>query len=622
MKFHAPLASIAVIVLMGLVGASVVLSPPPPEERLLGTASFGDSLSSEFQQGWRNGTDTHGKNDHLVPVDDFEGTHLDPTLWEEVESSGLTHRIANQSLHVEHPAPGNVSNISFFAFRGNLTGDFDVRVNISLSNWPDPNATYAVFGIDRDSPGGAYTRYYLFRGHLLGVGNFAFAFDNGTSVGITYTSQLSTAFRFQRTITTIEGSYWNASSGSWTILFTNSSAETMPMRPVIAVAHGNSSVAVPPFAVEFDSFSARGRVADEPYAGPDGRTVGDAVRLLPPADNFDDDFTNPDRWITRLEAGTTASEAGGTFQFTSSFADPITSGELKLRKNLSGSFEVRVEYFGPTMSVPECAVGCSAWLMAEVGGTQYVLSRGSSPGPFKHVYGIGGLEFPTNDTSGTLIIRRGGSELWAGIHNESGWGYWSWGTVPGPAAISFGVSAQGGGPIAPVQFEFDSFRVLADRDLAPVGYLDATFESRVIDTGEDDPGDPVWGDLYFNATTNANTPVRIQLASSDSPTGPWNFRGPDGTGATWFSASGVPSGIASGNRYFRYRAELNSSNATQTPVLWDVWVTATGPSIPESRVAAVLAAATFALAAPLLRRVGPGKHGRLRRGSLISTPAL
>ena len=84
-------------------------------------------------------------------------------------------------------------------------------------------------------------------------------------------------------------------------------------------------------------------------------------------------------------------------------------------------------------------------------------------------------------------------------------------------------------------------------------------------------GTPHWTTLSWTAATPAGTTVKFQAAASGSPTGPFNFVGPDGTSATFFTAS--PASLSGGTfsgRYFEYRAFLSTTVSTSTPVLGDV----------------------------------------------------
>jgi outer membrane protein assembly factor BamB len=88
-----------------------------------------------------------------------------------------------------------------------------------------------------------------------------------------------------------------------------------------------------------------------------------------------------------------------------------------------------------------------------------------------------------------------------------------------------------------------------------------TFESGVIDLG----GQASLLTLNFTSTLPAGTSLKIQLASSDSSSGPWSYVGPDGTSASYFTTSGqsIPS-VLSGKRYLRYKVYFYGNGNTWT----------------------------------------------------------
>jgi uncharacterized repeat protein (TIGR01451 family) len=83
---------------------------------------------------------------------------------------------------------------------------------------------------------------------------------------------------------------------------------------------------------------------------------------------------------------------------------------------------------------------------------------------------------------------------------------------------------------------------------------------------------PSWSTLSWTASTPANTSLQFQVAASNSATGPFNFVGPDGTAATFFTTSGASLGQFFGIRYLKYRAYLATTDSTMTPTLNDVTV--------------------------------------------------
>ena len=83
---------------------------------------------------------------------------------------------------------------------------------------------------------------------------------------------------------------------------------------------------------------------------------------------------------------------------------------------------------------------------------------------------------------------------------------------------------------------------------------------------------PIWSTLSWTATTPANTSVQFQVAGSNSPNGPFNFVGPNGTSATFFTTSGASLSQFYGLRYLEYKAILSSTDNTKTPTLSDVTI--------------------------------------------------
>lgn len=104
------------------------------------------------------------------------------------------------------------------------------------------------------------------------------------------------------------------------------------------------------------------------------------------------------------------------------------------------------------------------------------------------------------------------------------------------------------------------------------GYLDSATYDTGVTTGAQ-VNSVSW--LGYEPT---DTDVRIQIATSNATSGPWNFYGPDGTGSSYYTpASGEVSAlypwIHSAGRYFRYRLTLLTDiSQTLTPRIDDVIV--------------------------------------------------
>jgi prepilin-type N-terminal cleavage/methylation domain-containing protein len=88
------------------------------------------------------------------------------------------------------------------------------------------------------------------------------------------------------------------------------------------------------------------------------------------------------------------------------------------------------------------------------------------------------------------------------------------------------------------------------------------------------------------SSQSASTTVRFQLATSDDPaTTTWDFVGPDGTAASYFTATEakVPASLG-GKRFLRFRAYLGTTNSVFTPILDDVAITFSSECTPFGQV--------------------------------------
>jgi hypothetical protein len=79
-------------------------------------------------------------------------------------------------------------------------------------------------------------------------------------------------------------------------------------------------------------------------------------------------------------------------------------------------------------------------------------------------------------------------------------------------------------------------------------------------------------------------PVRFQVATNnDNAT--WNFVGPDGTAATTFTLADQNIGTShNGDRYFRYKVQLDTASTSWTPSVSDVSFTYTSDCVPPGQV--------------------------------------
>jgi hypothetical protein len=99
-----------------------------------------------------------------------------------------------------------------------------------------------------------------------------------------------------------------------------------------------------------------------------------------------------------------------------------------------------------------------------------------------------------------------------------------------------------------------------------------TFVSSVKDNNPAVGNFPHWSQISWTATTPANTSLQFQVAGSNNAAGPFNFVGPDGTAATFYTTS--PGSLFQFNtlRYLKYKAYFATTDPAVTATLNDVTV--------------------------------------------------
>lgn len=105
---------------------------------------------------------------------------------------------------------------------------------------------------------------------------------------------------------------------------------------------------------------------------------------------------------------------------------------------------------------------------------------------------------------------------------------------------------------------------------ASTGYLSP---GSLVSSAKDNTSVGNYGKLSWSANVPSQTgadALRFQVASNnDNAT--WNYIGPDGTAASYYTASGTQIHTShNGSRYIRYKAYLQTANATYTPTVYDV----------------------------------------------------
>jgi hypothetical protein len=176
-------------------------------------------------------------------------------------------------------------------------------------------------------------------------------------------------------------------------------------------------------------------------------------------------------------------------------------------------------------------------------GTQYALVIRPTVNPSPGTYAL--------TRSGTATA---GSDVYAGGTRVAGAVSGTVWSIP----LTSGVSTDAG------------FRIYINESYSNSGDLISSVKDSAPGTGT-----TTWNSISWTAATPADTSVQFQVAASNLSTGPFNFVGPDGTAATFFTTSGVSLSLFNGFRYLQYRAFLNTTDTTVTPALSDVTISYT-----------------------------------------------
>ena len=123
-------------------------------------------------------------------------------------------------------------------------------------------------------------------------------------------------------------------------------------------------------------------------------------------------------------------------------------------------------------------------------------------------------------------------------------------------------------------------RDLGFRIYMKTGYATSgTLISGIKDSNPVADGTTKWTTLAWTANIPTNTNLRFQVAGSNNSYGPFNFVGPDGTAATYFTSSGASLSQFNGLRYLKYKAYFSTTNGTVTPTLNDITICYKNPRV-------------------------------------------
>ena len=170
-----------------------------------------------------------------------------------------------------------------------------------------------------------------------------------------------------------------------------------------------------------------------------------------------------------------------------------------------------------------------------------------------------------NPSPGTYALTRSSTDVYAGGTRVSGATSGTVWSIP----LTAGVSTDAG------------FRIFIQSGFASSG----TFVSSTKDANPPTGSAASWGTLTWTADTPSGAAIQFQAAASNNAVGPFNFVGPDGTAATFFTNGGSLAQF-NGNRYLKYQSSFSTNSGAVTPTLHDVTVCFSDAAVTTLTVAA------------------------------------
>ncbi|HEY3308285.1 MAG TPA: CARDB domain-containing protein [Desulfuromonadaceae bacterium] len=507
----------------------------------------------DFQQGVRDGVDTYGVNDWIIPDDDFSAATLDLNKW----STWGSVSIQGGKLFVDSTSTGSGLNSKWY-----LDGDFDIQVDFESNNsCGSEGAEFVV----TDGIFWFYTKN-------TSSGPEAGVTINGGWAGWTAIGghQSSGKMRIVKNSTTIIAFYWNGSGWSELLRSSNSQYGGKPY-VVTHVWRGSGCAATS----KFDNLTINsGRILKQ------NETV-DSARLLQFSDNFDDGVTNTDRWSVRSSGNVNTNEINGSLVTKDAQAGAQSYSNVAGRFPLEGDFDISVDWKTPV--APASGDWGAIFQIKEFDqnavsdnnlvGNALQIKRAYING-HGHIYQTGHYNgnswdswsspVTTTDTSGKFRIKKIGSIVtvwyWNSTLNRWEWngdtaGY-TWSSVwTTPSYVQIGISNNL--PDMPAaETDWNNFRIISG----------AAYISKGTIRLKQDAGQPSnWQTITWNSTEPIGTSVKFRTRTGESEgnlsNAPWSG----------YVTSGSPITSPKG-RWIELEATLATTNISVTPLLNDVTV--------------------------------------------------
>jgi hypothetical protein len=506
------------LAVVGLAGAGLVAqrsapaAPASPPAGPNGTRWFGDTSEAEFRQGTTDGVDTYGRNDYLVPRDGFNGTRIDASRWRvhADERAKVEHVKQNGSVRFSVTQAGITENTSYIELFSPLVDEAQASArNFEPTIQPvSSGGYYWVMFASRRSYGGPLIGQDAWA--VIRSGDSIRGADNGTLTQDHLPIDANTTLMINRTGSSLRAFFLNGTE--WIELFRNDSGPQGPLYVSIGITQ-RADPWTGPVSVEFDDFKVAGEILGSfDVDQRTGVSLSDSIRMLPLSDNFDDGVLNSDRWDPPQESGgMKIVEANGSLEFTRTNGAGTAAAEIWLRKALRADLSVELRFRVPD----DCASGDWRFAFnASIGTGKYGVERsctGGSVHEFKAfnngtligsslAAGSTGLLRISSTASSLTLSALDAQDLGtAGLfegHRQRYTLLVSTGILGILAAMSISFARLSGTERSSV----DDLVAQIEAGMQPAAYGDATLESRVVDTQENQPGQPDWQNLWFNAS--------------------------------------------------------------------------------------------------------------------------
>lgn len=491
----------------------------------------------DFQQGVRDGVDTYGVNDWLVPDDDFE-SGIYSGKW--------------SSYGVVQAQNGNIlvnSSVTGSGITGNwlYEGDFDVQVDFSNNN------SCGAEGAEMSANGGAFGFYVK---NTAQNGREAGALINGNWSGWSALGgyQQSGKLRITRVGSTITGYNWNGTG--WTqLLAVSGTAYTANATIGLDVWRGQNC----PANARFDNLKTNsGKIVKQ-------QEMTDSVRLLPLNDNFDDGMINLDRWKFSISGSGNIVEQNGKLYLENKVAGQVMSVFAIHKYLVSGDGDAKIDFglatlpaqntlkFGLALVVPEAQ---EAWYLVErVYDTNFLGNSYLTHYPGLPITPV----IPTSDLSGGLRIGRTGPVVVGSYWSNDSWKVLRSTPVdPRGGVFLIGLWNDAGNPNPTTQVLVNSFQVTNKGKYAPLGTIKEKYDAGLTTK---------WSSVSWTSTEPVGTSIKFRTRTAADEAGLAT--------ATWseyLTASGSPISSPNG-RWIEVESTLATTNTNVTPLLHDVTVT-------------------------------------------------